>query len=318
MAKVETLRGPIDTSELGFTLMHEHIFFHPEGLVENFPSVWDKEKQIASARETLRELPSLGVRTIVDLTVLGGGRNIPLILEVAGDLPLNVIVATGIYYYREIPGYFERQEIDVMIDLFVRDIKVGIQGTKVKAAIVKGVTDEPGVTSGVEKLLRAAARTHRLTGAPLFTHSHSKTRRGLEQQDIFEQEGVDLSRVVIGHAGDSEDIEYLKSLMDRGSFIGMDRFGLDMYLPTSNRVAVIAKLCKMGYAGQMGLGHDACVFTTFYPDQQLRPMFPNWHYRHIIQDVLPALREAGVTEDQIRQMTVENPRLIFEKSEPYW
>jgi phosphotriesterase-related protein len=315
MSRVETLRGSIETSQLGFTLMHEHIFAHSEGLLENFPSIWNKEEQVAIARKKLRELANLGVQTIVDQTVLGLGRNIPLILQVAGDLPINVIVATGIYY--EIPGYFLNQDIEVMVDLFIRDIKEGIQGTNVKAGVVKAATDEPGVTPGTEKSLRAVARAHRRTGVPLYTHTHFKIQQGLEQQDIFEQEGVDLSRVIIGHAGDSEDIDYQKRLMDRGSFIGMDRFGVDIYVPTSKRVAVIAKLNEMGYTGKMVLSHDTVCYTTYIPWEQLIAMIPNRNFRHISQDVIPALLGAGVTKDQIQQMTVENPRRIFENSRPY-
>jgi phosphotriesterase-related protein len=316
MPQVETLRGPIDTAQLGFTLMHEHVFVLSQGVLENFPSVWDEEEQIASAQTKLRELADLGVQTIVDLTVLGLGRDIPRLLHAAGDIPLQVIVATGLYAYSddELPRYFRNRDVDVMAELFVRDITESIQGTAVKAAILKCATDEPGVTPGVEKVLRAAARAHRRTGAPISTHTHAPTRRGLEQQDIFQQEGVDLGRVVIGHSGDSEDLEYLQAIMKRGSLIGMDRFGIDRYLLTEKRVATIARLCELGHAGQMVLSHDASCYIDWFPQEALRNAMPNWHYRHISEEVLPALRANGVSEDQIRQMTVENPRRIFERS----
>jgi phosphotriesterase-related protein len=173
------------------------------------------------------------------------------------------------------------------------------------------------VTPGVEKVLRAVARAHRRTGVPISTHTHAGTRRGLEQQDIFEQEGVDLSRVVIGHSGDSEDLEYLETLMKRGSFIGMDRFGVDVILPTDKRVATIAALCERGYAGQMVLSHDASCYIDWFPREALQAAVPNWHFRHITEEVLPALRQAGVTEEQVRQMTVDNPRRIFERQGGY-
>ena len=316
MPQVETLRGPIDTAQLGFTLMHEHVFVHSQGVLENFPSVWDEEDQIASAQKKLRELAGLGVQTIVDLTVLGLGRDIPRLLHVAGDIPLQIIVATGIYAYSddELPRYFRNRDADVMAELFVRDITEGIQGTGVKAAILKCATDEQGVTPGVEKVLRAVARAHRRTGAPISTHTHAPTRRGLEQQDIFQQEGVDLGRVVIGHCGDSEELEYLQAIMKRGSYIGMDRFGIDLYLSTEKRVATIARLCELGHAGQMVIAHDASCYIDWFPQEALANAMPNWHFRHISEDVLPALRASGVSEDQIRQMTVENPRRFFERS----
>ncbi len=317
MAQVETLRGPIDAADLGFTLMHEHVFVLSQGVPENFPSVWNEAERLAAARDKLRGLVDVGVHTIVDLTVLGLGRNIPLVLEAVGDLPLNVIVATGIYTYNEVPRFFDSRDAEVMADLFVRDITEGIQATTVKAAILKCATDEPGVTLGVEKVLRAAARAHRRTGVPISTHTHAATKRGLEQQAIFEQEGVDLGRVVIGHSGDTEDLDYLQALMKRGSFIGMDRFGIDIYLPMERRVATIARLCELGHAGQMVLSHDASCYMDWFPEEALRNAVPNWHFRHISEDVLPALRKAGVTEDQVRQMTVKNPRRIFEQAGAY-
>ena len=317
MPQVETLRGPVDTAQLGFTLMHEHIFVLSQGVPENFPSVWNEEEAIASAREKLSELADLGVHTIVDLTVMGLGRNIPRLRETVGDIAVNVIVATGVYTYNELPQYFHNRDENTMADLFVRDITEGIQGTAVKAAILKCATDEPGMTPGVEKVLRACARAHRRTGVPISTHTHPATRRGLEQQAIFEEEGVDLSRVVIGHSGDSEDIEYLQELLKRGSFIGMDRFGIDVILPTEKRVATIARLCELGHAGQMVLSHDAMCYLDWFPMEQLRQAVPNWHFRHISEDVLPALRAAGVSDEQIRQMTVENPRRVFERQGAY-
>ena len=317
MPQVETLRGPVDTAGLGFTLMHEHVFVLGQGVPENFPSVWDEEKETAYAREKLTELAGVGVSTIVDLTVMGLGRDIPRLRKVAGEIPVNIIVATGIYTYNELPQYFQNRDEDAMAELFVRDIAEGIQGTEVKAAILKCATDEPGLTPGVEKVLRAVARAHRSTGVPISTHTHPGTKRGLEQQRVFKEEGVDLGRVVIGHSGDSEDIDYLRALIDAGSYIGMDRFGLDQLLPTDKRVAIIARLCELGHAGRMVLSHDANCYIDWFPMELIRNSVPNWHFRHISEDVLPALREAGVTDEQIRAMTTENPRRIFEQSGGY-
>ena len=317
MPQVETLRGPIDTAELGFSLMHEHVFVLSEGVAQNFPSVWNEEEEIISAREKLAELPEIGVDTIVDLTVWGLGRDIPRLRKIVGDIPVNVIVATGAYTYNELPPFFQNRDADAMAGLFVKDITDGIQGTDVKAAILKCATDEPGVTPGVEKVLQAVARAHRRTGVPISTHTHSGTKRGLEQQTIFEQEGVDLSRVVIGHSGDTEDVDYLEELLKRGSYIGMDRFGIDVMLSFEKRVAIVAKMCERGHADRMVLAHDAACYIDWYPVEILRQTVPNWHYRHISEDVLPALRAAGVSDEQIQQMTVENPRRIFEAQGAY-
>jgi phosphotriesterase-related protein len=140
---------------------------------------------------------------------------------------------------------------------------------------------------------------------------------GTVQQDIFASEGVDLGRVVIGHSGDSTDLDYLKRLIDRGSYIGMDRFGIDAILPTDKRVATIAALCREGYANRMVLSHDASCFSDARDPEEVQRQWPNWHYNHIPDDVLPALREAGVSDSQIDQMMRQNPRDIFEKTGAY-
>ena len=116
---------------------------------------------------------------------------------------------------------------DPMVNLFVKDISEGIAGTGIKAAVIKCATDRPGITPGVERVLRACAQTHRATGAPITTHTARRVRRGLEQQEIFKSEGVDLTRVVIGHSGDTDDLGYLEELIANGSILGMDRFGID-------------------------------------------------------------------------------------------
>ena len=188
---IETMTGPILTTDLGFTLMHEHIITRSEGMVQNFPGVWNQEAVLKKVLEMLPALKGKGVDTIVDLTVLGLGRDIPMLLPVVEQTGLQVIAATGLYTFSELPTFFRNRDVDEMADLFIGDIIEGIQGTKVKAAILKCATDMPGVTPGVEKVLRAVARAHLRTGVPISTHTHAATRRGLEQQDIFAAEGVD-------------------------------------------------------------------------------------------------------------------------------
>jgi phosphotriesterase-related protein len=146
---------------------------------------------------------------------------------------------------------------------------------------------------------------------PITTHTDSATHRGRDQQRVFGDEGVDLARVVIGHCGDSTDLDYLRELMDNGSLIGMDRFGVDALLPTDERVRVVAELCALGYADRMVLSHDAACFMDWF-DPEIMAGATNWHYNHISDDVLPALRDRGVTQDQIDQMLVANPKRLFD------
>jgi len=251
--------------------------------------------------------------------VIGLGRYIPRIQKINEQADINIVAATGLYTYNDVPHYFHFRGPgtlldgpEVMADMFVRDIEQGIADTGVKAGIFKCATDEPGVTPGVERVLRAVAMAHRNTGLPISTHTHAETKRGLEQQNIFESEGVDLSRVVIGHSGDTTNVAYLEEVMARGSYIGMDRFGIDVILPFEDRVQIVATLCERGHADQMVLSHDASCFIDWLPEEAFTLM-PRWHYLHITTDVIPALKERGVTDEQINQMLVDNPRKIFER-----
>ena len=325
MAVINTVRGPLDAARLGATLMHEHVFVLSTEIMANYPEAWgDEEKRVADAVARLNELSRRGVNTIVDLTVIGLGRYIPRIQRVAAETDLNIIVATGVYTYNDAPMYFHFQgpgtELggpELMIDMFVRDIEQGIADTGVKAAILKCATDEPGITPGVERVLRAVASAHRQTGVPISTHTHARTRRGLDQQRVFREEGVDLARVIIGHSGDTTDIDYLEELIAEGSYIGMDRFGIDVLLPFEDRVKTVARLCERGHAERMVLSHDAACFNDWLPEAALPVVTPNWHYLHIHNDVIPALKRHGVTDEQIYAMLVDNPRRIFERQGSY-
>jgi len=325
MPQVSTVKGPVDSAALGCTLMHEHIFVLSPEVMQNFPEVWgDEDKRVSDAVARLTELKSRGVDSIVDLTVIGLGRYIPRIQRVANQIGLNVLAATGIYTYNDVPMYFHFQGPgtalggpEMMVDMFVKDITEGIAGTDVKAAMLKCATDEPGVTPGVERVLRAVAQAHRKTGVPISTHTHARKRRGLEQQRIFEEEGVDLSRVVIGHSGDTTELDYLEELISKGSFLGMDRFGIDTILPFEDRVDTVARMCARGHAGKMVLSQDAACFNDWLPEAALPIALPRWNFCHIHNDVIPALKERGVTDEQITTMLVDNPRKIFERQGAY-
>jgi phosphotriesterase-related protein len=319
MPTVQTVRGPIDTARLGVTLMHEHVFVLSTEILENYPLGWDEEYRIADAVAKLRDLRSRGVDTIVDPTVIGLGRYIPRIQRVAAQVDINIVVATGLYTYNDVPFYFHYRGPgtlldgpEPMVEFFTRDLTEGIADTGVRAAFLKCAVDLPGMTPGVERVLRACAQTHHRTGAPITVHTSVQNRSGLAVQEILRSEGVDLSRVVIGHVGDTDDLDYLLRLADAGSYLGMDRFGVDLYLPFERRVDTVVKLCERGYAERMVLSQDASCFIDWFPEDVVRTVQPNWRFTHIHDDVLPALRQRGVSEEQIRIMLVDNPRRYFE------
>lgn len=317
MAVINTLRGPLDTGELGRTLIHEHIGIRSPGIAENWPELWDETACVQTAEEKLTALAQRGVGTVVDLSTADLGRDMGYLQKVADVTSINIILCTGIYWIRSM--YWRGRPQEELTRVFVKDIREGIAGTEIKAGIIKLASDEQGggVDSYNEKCLRAGARAHRETGVPIATHNGPPTL-GAEQQRVFREEGCDLNRIVIGHVGDTDDTDYLKSLMDAGSYIGMDRFGLDTILPFEKRVGTVASLCKDGYTERILLAHDASCCLDWIPDMQLmQEQVPNWHFNHIPDDVVPALQEQGVTDAQIEAMLVGNPRTLFEHTEAY-
>jgi phosphotriesterase-related protein len=317
-ATVQTVRGPVPVADLGRVFMHEHIFVLSEEIRQNYAGDWDEGQQVAAAAAKLEELRAAGVATIVDPTVIGLGRNIARVQRVAAATGINIIVATGLYTYHDVPFYFQYRAPDSgtdgrdpMTDLFVADLTEGIADTGVRAAFLKCALEEDGLTPGVERVLRAVARAHVLTGAPVTVHTHPVSQSGLEAMRVLAEEGADLTQVVMGHSGDTGDLDYLTRLADAGCLLGMDRFGLDVLLPFEQRVATVAALAARGYADRMVLSHDASCHIDWFPPDMIPLLAPNWHYGHLHQDVLPALLERGVTQEQIDTMLVANPRRYF-------
>lgn len=323
MPTVETVRGPVDTADLGNVLMHEHVFVLGDELQRNYPGYrgdWDEDARVADAAAQLRDCASRGIRTIVDPTVIGLGRYIPRVQRVNEQADINIIVATGLYTYNDIPFQFQYTGPGLLFDvaeplteLFVSDIRDGIAGTGVKAAFLKCAIEAAGLTPGVERVMRAVGQAAVETGRPITVHTNSHTESGLVAQKVLREEGVDLGKVVIGHAGDSADLGYLTALADAGSYLGMDRFGLDVLLPFEQRVDTIAELVRRGYAERIVLSQDAACYIDWFPEEARAAAAPNWKFTHISDDVLPALRERGVTDEQISTMLAANPRRYFER-----
>ena len=316
MPLVETVRGPVDVSALGTTLMHEHVFVLSEEIRHNYPAGWVEDDRVDDAIAKLTALTDRGCQTIVDPTVLGLGRDIHRIRRVADGTSLNIIVATGLYTYDKIPHYFEYRVarhggLDPLAQLFIGDITDGIAGTGIKAALLKCAVDEPGLTPGVERVLRAVGRAHADTGTPVTVHTHPGSGAGREVLRVLREEKADLSKVVLGHSGDSTDLDHLTELADAGCLLGMDRFGLDVITPFEDRVSTVVALCERGYAGQLVLAHDAACYIDWFPPEIIPIFAPKWHFEHLFDDVLPALRERGVSDEQIDTMMVVNPRRYF-------
>ena len=320
MSLVNTVKGPIDTLALGRVLMHEHIFILSPEMMQNYDTGWREEERVQDAIAQLRALKRAGIDTLVDQTAVGYGRFIPRIERIAQEVDLHIIVPTGLIDFHDMPHYFAYRDPslqrEMLVDMFVSEIEEGINGGPVKASFIKVATEKHGINPGLERILQAAAKAHRITGVPISTHTDGK-RGGVPQQDVFEREGVDLSRVIIGHCGDSTDLDYLRGIMKRGSYVGMDRFGLDPLFPPSyqERAKIVAGLCAEGLADQILLSHDANCYIDWNP---MTPQIaPNSHFRFIPEVVVPLMIEYGVTEHQLHTMMVDNPRKIFERTGTY-
>jgi phosphotriesterase-related protein len=306
MASVETVKGPVDLDELGVTLVHEHLKLRSAPTEQEFPHLYDDEDALRRARETAEGLVAQGVGTICDPSCMYHGRDVRFMKRVAYETGLRVVPCTGIYTYTEIPHYFKNREVDDMAEVFVHDIETGIQGTDIKAAFLKCAVDEPGMTEDVEKVLRACARASKRTGRPMMVHSHPATRRGLEIMDVLDEEEVDPATVQIAHTGDTDDLDYIEELLVRGPFIGMDRYGTEIFLADDKRDATILALLERGHAERMFLSTDACAEFDWFPPELIEQMAPNWKSTYVFDGVAPRLREAGMTHDQLDAMTVGN------------
>jgi phosphotriesterase-related protein len=323
MTRIPIVGGEIDVSQLGTTLMHEHVFVRTPELQEAWPGFmgWDEDAVVADAREKLTAMKASGIDTIVDMTAPGLGRQVRRVARAVEGTGLQVIVVTGYYTYTDLPfpmkyngpgKLFNNDPDDAfLVDLFVRDIEEGIEGTDIKAGVVKCCTDLPGVTEDIERLIRAVAKTHLRTDVPIMTHSHAKSRRGLDQQRILREEGVDLTRVLIGHSNETADVDYLVEVLDAGSYLGFDRCGLKIDEPLEDQQATLAELCRRGYASQIVLSHDRHCTSDWFAEDGVVAALPEWHYGFIQGSLLPGLREDGVTEDQIDQMMNRNPQAFF-------
>ena len=233
MPTINSVLGPLDTADLGFTLSHEHVMVTSAGIQYVYPEFIDREGSMRLGLADLREAYAEGLRTIVDVTTIDLGRDIRFLEQVSRESGVQIVCATGTWL--DIPREFWKATPNMIAPLYIREIEEGIEGTGIKAGIIKVANDMGGVTPEEEIILRAAARAQKATGVPISTHTYALERVGEEQVRIFEDEGVELSRVYIGHSNETTDTDYLIGLMEKGAWIGMDIYPNDI-TPGSIRV----------------------------------------------------------------------------------
>lgn len=312
---VETVSGPVALDDLGRTLMHEHVFVMDPEALQNWghvfgPLYWDERARVDDAIAKLTRVREAGIRTIVDPTAPGLGRYVPRVREVAQAAGLHVIVASGVYAFLELPGFLAYRPTSAIASLFVREITEGIDDTGIKAAFLKCAVERHGVIGDVPRILEAVAIAATETGVPVMVHTNAAEQSGLMALEKLTSHGVDPSQIVIAHAGDSNDLDYLRAIAGTGAWLGCDRFGIEHFNPLEDRIRTLIALLGEGYGDRIHLSHDAACFMDFMTGD---PFFADERpdYLLISNRVVPALLGAGVTQEQIDQMMVENPKRFF-------
>jgi phosphotriesterase-related protein len=315
VTNVDTVLGPVAAEGLGRALAHDHVFLAEQEAIENFNRFWgkpwwDEEARVADAVSKLRAVRDAGIRTIVDPTAVGLGRDVRRIRRVNAEVDLNIVVCTGLYAFLELPNFLKYRSTEALAAFFVRELEEGIDDTGVRAGFIKCAVEEHGIVGDLPRILAAVASASIQTGAPVMVHTNAAAATGLPALDTLTGAGVEPARIVIAHAGDSNDLGYLREIADTGAALGFDRFNIPHFNPDANRIETLAALVADGYADRIHLGHDAACFYDFMienpPFADERPDF-----LHISRKMLPAFLEAGITQEQIDQMLVANPVRFF-------
>jgi phosphotriesterase-related protein len=311
MSMINSVLGPLDTKDLGFTLMHEHVIC--QGFVaQNYPELFGDSfmDHIISGVTTAK---NGGVDTIIDATTFDLGRDVSKLAEIAQRTNVNIIACTG--WWMNVPEYIAGTSPDLYADLFVREIQQGIAGTGIKAGILKSAADFGGVTAAGEIMLRAVDRAHRRTLVPIMLHSYAPEQVGKRQLAILKEEGVNLKRVAVDHVNDTTDFEYLNWLLEQGCYLGMDRYpGLN--LSSYARTQTLKQLIDAGWIDRLLPSHDLCLVTplTFYPPEVKESIEKGnpYGYLYIKEVVFRQLEDMGVSQAVLNTLCVNGPRNFFE------
>ena len=301
---VQTVLGPLDASKLGFTLTHEHICKNPS---ERFG---DRANSAARAVDKLKEARDAGVNTVVDVTTFDVGRDIRFGQEVSRKSGMQIVACTGQHFFA--PESYNARTLEEITELFIREIKQGIDGTDIKAGVIKVAARSDAMTPAEEKVFKAAARASKATGIPVETHTNSRQCGGERQGDIFKAEGLSPARVSLGHSNDTDDLDYLTGLAKRGYTLGMDHAFWGMApgttLPWQRRVICIKNLIDAGFVNKLFLSND-WVFGDIERDK----INPDG-LLYTTRKTIPFLKQIGVSQQAIHAITVENPKRFFSRS----
>jgi phosphotriesterase-related protein len=298
MGTVMTVTGPVPAEKLGYTLMHEHLF------LDLSADYWDNNRFLRDPELTQQELERYkraGGVSLVDQTNRGLGRDPLAVKEMAERTGLNIILGSGWYREPFYEPYLNRWKTDQIAEQIVRDVTEGIDDTGVRAGIIGEIGAHATWVSPVEeRVLRAAARAQKKTGVLLTLHA-TRAPVGLDQLDILTEEGVDLRRVVVGHVQSYPYHSYHAEIVRRGASLTFDRMGVPIEFERQRNIRLIRELIDAGHVTRVMLSQDVCLRSDLVA-------YGGLGYGYVPGELSRIMREAGVTDEQLHQMMVENPR----------
>lgn len=311
MPAVHTVLGPRDPADLGQVLMHEHLLFDTPAWQENPLVTWDRAAALDLVTGRVNEAKAAGLGTFVDCTPIGCARDPEFMQEIARRTGVIVVAATGFWISMGITGYYAQMSVDQLTAIMVHELTSGMAHTDVRAGIIKVASSEGVITPEEERAIRAAGRAQAQIGCTVTTHT-SRSTMGREQVDLMLDGGADVARLIIGHSDDRDDVDYLRAILSRGANVEFDhvssgdRFGV----PEKRKAEILATLVNEGYAGQLTLSHDTVGQLPGNPKRSAEPLFQR-PPTYILTTFVPMLREAGVPEQAIHQMLVDNPARLL-------
>ncbi len=324
---INTVTGRARPEELGSTLVHEHLLIgYPGWQMDALAPRFRRNDALSRGVDKLQELRSYGVATFLDPCPMDLGRDVEFMADVAQRSGMRIICTTGAYKQNEGLTYtFGALPVEDITAIYVKELTEGIGESGIRAGLVKVATGALTMTEYERKLLVAGGRAAAAVGCPVITHTDDASL-GLEQIEVLTAQGVPAHRILVGHSDGRDDHEYHRSLADKGSYVGFDRFGIEFLHPDEQRIESVAKMVDAGYVRSLCLSHDAtCAGWLGRPvfggkhvatAEAIAAAMPKWEATHLFKRILPRLRERGVTEADVQTIFVDNPRRYFRGEEP--
>ncbi len=335
---IRTVLGPIAPEELGITLGHEHVLIDLRGLWDDPPAerayLVDQEPTLENLGELVRnpydsrpnlliDDPELSIRellyykdaggqSLIDMTTVGIQPDPEELYRISERTGIHVIAGCGYYRQPLLPESLHERSAEEIADDFLRWLGEGMYGTTIRA----GLMGELGTSSPIypfeERQLRAAARVQRQTGASINVHPLIWGHEHLHILDILEKEGADLTRVAISHCDELIEPEWHARIAERGAILSFDTFGSETYFDRdfaqeprdTERIDCLLRLLEKGYGAQVTLAHDICTRIQFH-------RYGGWGWDHLLRNIVPRLRHAGVPQQELDTMFIETPRRLL-------